>query len=54
VLRTNASEDDLCLKETVEPIDTHKKENTSKGIMKVKEHKDSFKYPGMPIPGEEQ
>lgn len=36
VLRTNPSEDDLCLKETVEPIQNHKQE-PSKSIMKVKQ-----------------
>lgn len=41
VLRTNPSETDLCLKEVVEPIISHKQE-PSKSIMKVKQP--SFTY----------
>jgi len=37
ILRTNPSEDDLCLKETVDPIDTHKTQSQNKSIMKVKQ-----------------
>jgi len=35
-LRTNPSEDDLCLKETVEPITVHKEEQNTNSVIKVK------------------
>lgn len=36
MLRTNPSEDDLCLKEQVDPIIAHKEALNSKSILKIK------------------